>query len=69
VIGPTPRYRDGMRRVTASRVIGMWTRAMLDEVDPDWRTTLPAELCDPTALRGTEPYIAHEDMTALWPSV
>ncbi len=39
---------------------------MLDEVDPDWRTTLPVDLCDPVALRGTAPYIAHEDMTALW---
>jgi AraC-like DNA-binding protein len=57
------------RRATASRVIGMWTRAMLDEVAPSWRTSpsvLPRDLVDAAALRGTDPYIAHEDMVRLW---
>jgi AraC-like DNA-binding protein len=57
-----------MPRPTPSRVIGMWTRAMLDELAPSWRTQLPSSLAltDVAALRGTEPYIAHEDMVTLW---
>src|SRR5687767_10222116 len=54
------------RPATASRVIGLWTRAMLDELAPGWRTALDVPLRDPEALLGTHPYIAHEDMVALW---
>jgi len=39
---------------------------MLDELAPRWRTSLPIELTDGPALRGDDPYIAHEDMVALW---
>ena len=39
---------------------------MLDELAPDWRSELDVELRDPDALRGNDPYIAHEDMVALW---
>jgi AraC-like DNA-binding protein len=55
-----------MRRVTASRVIGLWTRAMLDEVAPSWRADDVEGLHDPASLRGTSVYIAHEDMVAMW---
>src|SRR5215211_508350 len=55
-----------MPRPTPSRVIALWTRALLDEVAPDWRTSLSIKLTDPNALRSNEPYIAHEDMIALW---
>jgi AraC-like DNA-binding protein len=44
----------------------MWTRTMLDELAPAWRKSLPDGLHDPAALTGTDPYIAHEDMIALW---
>ncbi|HEY4176005.1 MAG TPA: AraC family transcriptional regulator ligand-binding domain-containing protein [Kofleriaceae bacterium] len=39
---------------------------MLDEVAPTWRDSLPVELVEPDVLRSAEPYIAHEDMIALW---
>lgn len=39
---------------------------MLDELAPRWRKSLPLELSDAPALRGDDPYIAHEDMVALW---
>lgn len=49
-----------------SRVIALWTRAMLDETAPDWRRALDVELEDPAALHSDVPYIAHDDMVALW---
>lgn len=57
-----------MPRPTDSRVIGMWTRALLDELAPEWRATSPvlAGLVDPSRVRGADPYILHEDMLTLW---
>lgn len=39
---------------------------MLDELAPAWRTSLPVDLVDAAAVRSADPYIAHEDMVALW---
>lgn len=55
---------------SASRVLALWTRGVLDELDPAWRDE-PVRLARfgllaPEALCGADTLIPHEDMVAVW---
>ena len=51
-----------------SRVLALWTRALLDELAPDWRRTGLERfaLAAPQALLGDALLIPHGDMLAVW---
>jgi AraC-like DNA-binding protein len=51
-----------------SRVLALWTRALLDELAPDWRPSGLAGfvLVAPQALLGDALLIPHSDMLAVW---
>lgn len=55
------------RSAPRSRVLGLWTRALLDELEPGWRSTGLARfaLVDPEAMREAV-LVPHEDMLAVW---
>ena len=60
---------SGVARLTGSRVLGLWTRVMLDELAAQWRAPgwLEAHgLVEPATLRGNDPMIPHEDMIRIW---
>ena len=58
-----------MVRLSGSRVLGLWTRVMLDELAADWRRPGWLEdhgLVEAATLRGRDPMIPHEDMIRIW---